>query len=358
MPSPHIHTNPDRFFHYPSLSMEDAAGALSLLVHDGGIPDDGLLSRADRLAGRFRAYVLSAPVPCWAPGIVVTDEMRRITEGYIPYYEIRQALKRLCRLALKGDHPIPPLLEGVDNWLELLNLLPGDVSRMDPSSLLCSLATDGDLRKRFLFSLYLPARYGGAFGRYPVQAAFLRDWLKALGDKSIPVSILDAACGSGEGVYELAACCREVGLSPQSRCIAGITISPLEIFSAAYACFPHDSIRETVFRRFVQPLHESGAVQGVRFRVADIRNWHSEELYQVIVCNGVLGGPMMHDRKVVELCVKRLAGALAEGGILLAADRFHGGWQKAFPRGELERIFRQCDLRCLGIGEGVAGVRT
>lgn len=343
--------------HSPSLSIEAAALALSRLVASGTILDYDLQSRVARLERSFRAYALCSPVPFWAPGLVVTDEMRRITECYIPYNEVRGALIRLCRVALKGEHFMPPLLDGVHSWLDLLNLLPADISCVDPSSMLARLLTEPDVRKRFLFSLYLPARYGGAFGRYPKQTAFLRDWLNAQGEHGLsPVRILDAACGSGEGVYELAALCCEAGFAPSALCITGVTISPLEIYSAAHAGFPHDSCRETAFRRFVQPLHESGAVAGLRFVAADIQTWRSEEPYHVIVCNGVLGGPMMHDREEVMRCVHGLVGNLACGGVLLAANRFHGGWHKAFPHVEMERIFQRCGLRCLTVGEGVAGV--
>lgn len=357
MSSSKQHNGPHVLPHSPSLSIDTADLALSRLLVAGTIRDDDLQSRIARLSMSFRAYARSSPVPCWAPGLVVTDEMRRITEVYIPYEEVRGALIRFCRVALKGEHPIPPLVDGVYSWLDLLNLLPADIPCMNPSSMLSRLLEDPDLRKRFLFSLYLPARYGGAFGRYPDQTAFLRDWLKGLEvSRFMPVRILDAACGSGEGVYELAALCLEAGFTPSALCVTGITISPLEIYSAAHASFPHDSSRETQFRRVVQALHLSGAVAGLRFAAADIQMWRSEDQYHVIVCNGVLGGPMMHDREEVMRCVRGLVGNLAAGGILLAANRFHGGWQKVFPHAEMERIFCQCGLRCLDIGDGVAGV--
>lgn len=351
------HNGARELTHSPSLSGEAAVQALSRLVSDGTILDDDLQSRAFRLARSFRAYALFSPVPCWAPGLVVTEEMRRVTEGYIPYDEVRGAIIRFCRVALKSGHPMPPLLDGVCSWLDLLALLPPDISCPDPSSMLERLMKEADVRKRFLFSLYLPARYGGAFGRYPKQMAFFRDWVNAQSKNRLsPVRILDAACGSGEGVYEVAAVCCEAGFAPAALHITGVTISPLEIYSAAYACFPHDSSREAAFRRFVRPLHESGSVSGLRFVAADIQTWQSEEPYHVIVCNGVLGGPMMPDREEVIRCVQVLVGNLAAGGILLAANRFHGGWQKVFPHAEMERIFRRCGLQCLGAGDGVAGV--
>jgi chemotaxis methyl-accepting protein methylase len=357
MPSSKQHNGFQVLTHSPSLSIEAAALTLSRIVTSGTIQDDDLQARVARLARSFRAYALSSPVPFWAPGLVVTDEMRRITEGYIPYDEVRGALIRLCRVALKGEHSMPPLLEGVHSWLDLLNLLPGDISCMDPSSMLTRLLTEPDVRKRFLFSLHLPARYGGAFGRYPEQTAFLCDWLNASGEHGLsPIRILDAACGCGEGVYELAALCLETGFTPETLCITGATISPLEIYAAAHACFPHDICREDAFRRFVQPLHESGAALGIRFVAADIQTWRPEEPCHVIVCNGLLGGPMMHGREGVERCVNWLAGNLARGGILLAANRFHRGWHKAFPHAEMERIFQRCGLSCLHVGEGVAGV--
>jgi hypothetical protein len=55
--------------------------------------------------------------------------------------------------------------------------------------------------------------------------------------------------------------------------------------------------------------------------------------------------------------VGRLAGILARDGVLLAANRFHGGWQKTLPREEMEKIFCHCGLSCLSVQEGVAGIR-
>lgn len=342
--------------HFPSLSDEAAERALSLLLLEGVLHDSNLESRVARVARHFRSYVDGCPVSCWAPGLAVTDEMRRITETYIPYSEVKGAFIRLCKKGLIGEHPPPPLLEMIDSWLDLMNLLPLQCSGIDLSSMMSGLVKDQNLRKRILFALYLPARYGGTFGRYPKQTSFLRKWLHGYGTVRLPqVRILDAACGSGEGVYELAGLCLKSGFKTEKISVTGVTISPLEIFSAAYASFPHAGHRESEFRRFVQPLHESGAVSGIRFVASDILTWESDEKYHVIICNGILGGPMIHDRSDVARWIGRLAGKLCPGGILLAANKFHGGWQKTFPSMEIERLFHQHGLKSVDVGEGIAG---
>ncbi len=77
--------------------------------------------------------------------------------------------------------------------------------------------------------------------------------------------------------------------------------------------------------------------------------------YDVIVCNGLLGGPVLHGVEDLTKAVTALSARLRAGGILLAADRFHGGWRKLTPGWMLMELFRKCGLIATAFGEGVAG---
>jgi chemotaxis methyl-accepting protein methylase len=254
---------------------------------------------------------------------------------------------------------VPLILEKADSWINLLQRLPSEHAIVNPARFITRLAIDDVARVRFLFSIYLPEQYGGGFGRYPAQNAFLLNWLtENINMLPRPLYCLDAACGSGEGSYELACALLESGVfAPEIR-VTGVTISPLEIFAAAHACFPHSPKRELQYRIVVKGLAEAGALSGIRFVAADLREWDLlPNCYHVIICNGILGGPHLHKRKEVESLVARLSDSLHRGGILLAADRFHAGWKKLLNAADMENIFTGCGLVLLPAGEGVAGIR-
>ncbi len=72
---------------------------LQLLV-PGSIEDSDLDRRIVRLAERFQVYAANYPFGIWAPGLVVSQEMRALTELYLPLTEVRRDFHRLLRLSL------------------------------------------------------------------------------------------------------------------------------------------------------------------------------------------------------------------------------------------------------------------
>jgi chemotaxis methyl-accepting protein methylase len=174
------------------------------------------------------------------------------------------------------------------------------------------------------------------------------------------VRCLDAACGSGEGTYELALLLMEKSFQEGSIHLRGVTLEPLELFAAAHCSFPHDPPRTAAYRLHTAPLCASGATEKIRFTLEDLTGPAParERGYDIILCNGLLGGPFLHEPRDLLETVQRLAGRLKGQGILLAASRFHGGWKKLAPDKELREIFRVCGLRILPVSEGVAGERV
>jgi chemotaxis methyl-accepting protein methylase len=220
--------------------------------------------------------------------------------------------------------------------------------------------TDDGLRRCFIFSNFMPLRYGSGFGRYPRQGEFLRKWLAANRMRLAgETRCLDVACGSGEGTYDMALLLMGSGFGANSIQIHGVSIEPLELFSAAHACFPNRPEREAAYRRHVQPLFECGASGNICFALEDISISPPEEEkgYDIILCNGLLGGPFLHDPVDLAETIRRLSGRLRAGGIMLAASRFHGGWKKLLSDEELRKLFGACGLMLQPIAEGVAGVR-
>lgn len=332
---------------------------LRALLVSGALSDRGLDRRIAILGERYRIYTSCYPHGLWAPGAFITPEMRNLTEFYLPLDEIRRAFDHLFSAALRfSPFLAASTIHNASAWLDALHGLESVVTSPDPAFLLHSLMTDEGLRRRFIFANFLPARYGGGFGRYPGQAELLRRWLAENRSRlACGVRCLDAACGSGEGAYELALLLMESGFAADSTHLRGVTLEPLELFCATHCYFPHDARRTAAYRLRAAPLLECGAIEKMRFTLENLTEPAParEGGYDIILCNGLLGGPFLHDPRDLLQTVRGLSGRLRGKGILLAASRFHGGWKKLAPDEALRDIFRACGLRILPVAEGVAG---
>lgn len=349
----------ERLHYIPTLDEVEIDKRLERLLVHGSIDDRDLESRVARLAERFRIYACCAPHGLWVPGLALTHEMRGIAELYLPLNEIRRACDRLFSLSLRCSPFLPAsVLHTATSWLDALHRLQPLVREANPARLMHRLMADGDFRHRFLFSLFLPRRYGGSFERYPAQSVFLRGWLAVYRPKG-SVRCLDAACGSGEGCYELAMLLRDTGSPPESFEVHGATVEPLELFAAAHGWFPHDPGRQTAYRHRIGRLFRDGTAERVMLYREDLTegNLSAGEAYDVIICNGLLGGPLLNEREKLVGTIGRLCARLKPGGIMLAANRFHGGWQRATPTDALGKMLAENGLTLRACGEGIAGVK-
>jgi len=286
--------------------------------------------------------------------------MRGVCEVYLPLAEIRHAFRRLVTLSMRFAPSLAvSTVTTSATWLDVLNSLPPQVTAANPARLLRRLLADGDFRCRFLFALFLPSRYGGGFGRYPGQAAFLRNWLTKKVQTG-PLCCLDAACGSGEGSYELVLLLLERGYAPDDLAVFGTTIEPLELFAAAHGWFPHDVARQTAFRSRIGQMFADRVSERIIFTWEDLAEAGCSvaENCDIILCNGLLGGPLLHERNQVVGTIGRLCARLKPGGILLAANRFHGGWKRLMPDQALRETLAGNGLKVLAVDEGVAGMKS
>ncbi len=349
-----------RLFYKPCVDRTAIEHDLQVLLVPGALTDRDLERRIFGFEKRFRNYAAYYPLGLWAPGLAITPEMRNLTEIYLPTSEIRRAFNRLFLIALRfKPFPGASLVHRAAGWLDIVQGFHALSDIPNPSSLLARLLAAEDLRRVFLFANFMPSCYGGRFGRYPGQTEFLRRWLK----ESHPrfkdgIRCLDAACGSGEGTYELALLLCECGFRPDSMEVSGTTLEPFELFAAAHCYVPQDLPRTAAYRRQVSRLFECGAAERIAFTLANLadqdfaQDWKE---YDVILCNGILGGPFFHDRQELPIMVEKLAGLLRPGGILMAANRFHGGWKRMAEDEMLRSLLAECGLRILQLTEGVAG---
>jgi len=310
-----------------------------------------------RLQRRFNVCASTSPEPLPAPDLVVTPEIRLQSELYLPLYELRSLFYRLYQEALS----YPPILSSTPfysclSWADCFALLPPWLQQSpNPASLLALLLQEKELLTRFIFFSFLPDRFNGhGFGRYPGQLA----WLRALlSEKSAShLRILDAACGSGEGTWELAELLAGMGFAPRQVSLEGWTLEPLEVWAAQQRCLPHALTRGQQCRKRVQPLVQQGWDRQISFAVRDLYTVTEAASFDLIICNGLLGGPLLNQSAQLTQMVMNLIGLLAPGGVLAAANRFHGGWKKLAPEQLLAELFRERGLTVSVAGEGLAGI--
>lgn len=344
----------------PGLAVAELDNALKLLLRGGSLMNSRLQRYCARLDERFRIYADYCPVSQWSPGLALHGELRSQHELYLPMDEILPAFAHLCRtscLYAVDTETIPLFSAG--SWPDFLSRLQLSPLDFNPASLLRRLATDETLRRAFLWGVFIPRSYGGSFGRYPRQAAFLAKWLADARERlSASAALLDAACGCGEGTYEAAEILLEQGYLPEVTRVDGSTLEPLELLAAAFGYYPNDPGRAASFKSRVGPFLDTVGGRMIRFFQEDVCTPHDQgERYDVVICNGLLGGPLLHGREELSRAVGALAGRVKPGGIMLVADCFHDGWKKR-GQGEVISLLRDHLLEIVDAGEGVAGVKS
>ncbi len=368
----------------PSLDREAAKRHLDLLVAPR-LPS--FQKTVKRLNDRFLVYAATSPAPLPAPGLVVTPEIRCQSEMYLPIREVARCFNRLYSCALT----YPPILSSTPfhnalSWADAFTALPPEFRvSANPARLLETLAADHNLLVAFLFASFLPQRFYGGFNRYPGQSGWLRQWLRERGKGWI--RCLDAACGTGEDTYQLAGLLLASGFDPEGIAIEGWTIEPLEVWAAAHACFPHDRQRETAYKKEVAAIFGKGGQTAIVFKAADLLGSamqvpsfakvgsggispaaepqislsppfsKGEAHFDLILCNGLLGGPIINRHNGLPQVVSNLAALLRPGGVLLAADHFHGGWKKQNPGELLGALCKASGMQVVEAGEGIAALK-
>ncbi|MEI6206616.1 MAG: hypothetical protein WCP20_07535 [Desulfuromonadales bacterium] len=356
----------------PSLDTGVAGTSLDRLLN-AGRDSQRFRHAIRRLHNRFTSYAATCPAPFIAPDLIVTPEMRRQSELYLPITEIAWSFNHLYRSAL-ACRPIlssTPFHKAL-SWADVFIALPPRFQfSANPARLLETLLTDQELLIEFLFASFLPRRFYGGFRRYPGQMECIRDRLgrlRRLGGNGL-LHCLDAACGTGEDSYGLADILMEAGFAPEEILIEGWTLEPLEVWSAAHCRFPHDRRREAVFRRETSRLFERGYQACIRFRLADLTEMSKPAFmvpkreagdmcrFDLIICNGLLGGPIINKKEPLEQVLSNLAALLAPDGLLLVADSFHDGWKSKNRNVETKELFQNLGLRSCSAGEGSGWMR-
>lgn len=350
----------------PSLDPADARRTLAELIQPH-LDRDSFARCIDDLQRMFSNCCAYCPYPFLGYGLRATTEISYQCEQWLPLDELRPHFHRFYRRALT----YPPVLSstpfaGALSWAGIVARFPPFLRHFyNPAKLFEQLLADADLRTKFLFWSFMPERfYGDGSDRYPGQAAAVAEWLRPRKGRGGRVRCLDAACGDGATAYGIARLLLEQGWYPDRFEIEGWTLDPLEAWAAAHGAFPHNPRREATFRSWSAPVFQAAAHRSMLFRDADLtcmedgKYPYGYDRFDLIVCNGLLGGPIINRLDEIRRIVSRLCRMLAPGGLLLAADHFHGGWKKNIPGEALGDAFKSCGLSVAKAGEGISGLKS
>ncbi|MBL0225811.1 MAG: hypothetical protein IPQ16_09625 [Geobacteraceae bacterium] len=343
----------------PSRDPGDADLTLATLVNPRLNPLP-FAQRIQNLQRIFSVCIAGCPPPWPSPDLHITPEIAYRSEHWLPIDQLRPHFFSLYRQALMYP-PVfssTPFTQGA-GWATIAAGFPCFLRRYtNPACLLQQLVVDEDLRRRFLFWSFMPDRYyGGGSDRYPGQSAVIEEWIRNRHGHGIRLRCLDVASGDGANTYGVARLLVSQGWSPDRFEIEGWTLEPLEAWAAAHGRFPHDPVRESFFREETGDFFEQGCFASIRFCCVDILTEPAAAPFDLILCNGLLGGPILHRPESVRRIVSCLSRLLVPGGLLLAADHFHGGWKKNIPGETLGDAFKACGLSVAEAGEGISGAR-
>lgn len=307
----------------------------------------------ERIHRQFYVYAATSPEPLPAPGLIITPEIRSQCELYLPLSLVRRLFYHLYRIVCpwEPNYSSTPF-HTCSSWADVLTCLPAEFQFANPARLIEQLGHDQEYLIRFLFASFIPKRFYGSCCRYPGQRDYLVDLVQKI--QQTTIRCLDAACGIGETTYDLTGLLLAIGRQPEHVHVEGWSIEPLEIWAAAHRTLPHDLPFSRQFQQQSQLTFSREAHTQIKFRWVDLLHEQTprHEPFDLILCNGLLGGPIINRVNEMEQIAALLVGLLTPGGCILVADNFHGGWKQRVPEQAVRLCFEQLGLRTDKAGEG------
>lgn len=312
-----------------------------------------------RLHKDFTRYAALSTEPLPAPGLSVTREIRLQSEFHLPVRTVQAAAFRIYA-AILTTRPVfsSTPFHNPQSWADCFASLPQWLQiSPNPGIFFSTILNDRVLLERFVFYSFIPPRFNGSgFNRYPLQSCWLLQKLSCLREAGKShLKVLDAASGTGEGTWEIASVIAQAGFNSENSEIYGWTVDPLEVWAAKTRCFYDAPDRHLGYENFVRPLIECSTTTVPAFACVDLlKHDAKDEIFDLIICNGLIGGPIINVRYQLEQLIYNFSAMLAPGGILLTANCFHGGWKKMFPEEFIAGLFEKQGLATERAGEGLA----
>ncbi len=265
----------------------------------------------DRRLGVFHRY---ASPPWWYEGLTLTPELDYVYERFLPIAEYIHDLRRVvadtlpCRAWLPRVLLSPPYRSLPDFWRRLPRRFHSRVAWL-PNDL-----------DEIAVHLASPTVHGARFMRYPEQLPALVAY--GLDRGLSTVRCFDFGCGTGQGTYEIAQC---LDGRVESCLVIGMTIEPLEAWMASRGRLPNPQPRAGQPITIPYPRPELRSTTCIRFVAGDMLRATFRDAADIIVCNGVIGGPKLnHDADFRQLWTV-VSTCLKDGGLLVIGEQFHDG---------------------------------
>jgi len=269
----------------------------------------------DKWAQRETLFTRHAPLPFWAPGLILTDAIRSVYEHFLPVSEYAWDLASVLSDVLPGTFKDDVFSAWVPASLRQPPASLPDLWATLPPPVAGRLTWTSDDLWSLACVLAAPLQHGTTAGRYPEQQQALRDWLQHSGE---PRFAVDYACGTGQGTWELAT------VLPPGSLVVGITLEPLESWVASRR---DTSYLEWAFQKkdakYEYPIVDDQVE--VDFVAGDFHSLAWRQKMDLIVCNGLIGGPLLNRPGAMRDVWQRFARELSPGGLLLIGNRFHAG---------------------------------
>ncbi len=307
---------------------------------------------------RYVTFRTHAVPPWWAPGLILTDEIRSNYERYLPVSEFIHDFTKILSELLPSPGWIPQALRGSnfrslpDLWESLPEPISGKVTWTGEAAWLAA------------FAIASPERNGTRAGRYPEQLEYISGWQRKRRALDLVVTI-DYGCGTGQGTYEIA---NLLDKFPNPGTVIGVTREPIEAWMAANRWPPRlisasanplrgfgtvppvlsktplekvdlDRIRKLLERNLAKEapgdreypadrFPEKPEKTQIGFVAGDMREFQVAQPVEIILCNGLIGGPnLFSDQDYLRLW-KVIETQLAPGGLLILGNHFHDGFKK------------------------------
>ena len=264
---------------------------------------------------REALFARYAPLPFWGPGLILTDAVRSAYEHFLPVSEYAWDLASVLSDVLPGSFKDDAFSAWVPACLRQPPASLPDLWAMLPPPVAGRLTWTCDDLWSLACALAAPLQHGTRAGRYPGQQRALRDWLQ---HSEKPRFAVDYGCGTGQGTWELA-----TALPPGSL-IVGITLEPLESWLASRRDTSHmEWSFQNVDTKYEYP--SVGDQVEVTFAAGDFRSFAWRQKTDLIVCNGLIGGPLLNRPDDMRDVWQRFSTELSPGGLLLIGNCFHAG---------------------------------
>lgn len=314
------------------------------------LPNRGFFRNLEKLQLAFESYCRFCSPPWAAPGLKLTPEIIIQSELWLPLNTIRPIFYHILRsfLSYKPIFSSTPFANA-SCWFSIVSRFPHWLANYDnPANLLRQIIFNEDFRHRFMFWIFMPQRYYGAnSNRYPQQMEILSNWMKKR-SKTDPLRCLDAVCGDGTALYAWHEILIKSGFNNQMIHCEGWALDPLECWAAAY--------KTSGCNQFQYNTKSSAVTVKGRliFRAVDFLKpkFAMGNKFDLIFCNGLLGGPIVHTSKQMQIVVDFLIKLLSQKGIIVIADHFHDGWRKLVSLEAVQDYFTKAGMVTHPFGEG------